>query len=330
MGAAMPAVIRARRRSPVLTPSSLACLATLPTINLTAGCLHDCVYCYIRAYRNFPGEGRIVLYENTLELLRRELARATEKPRAVYFSPSSDLFQPAPELLELTHAVLALLFEQGVGVAFLTKGLIPDETLALLCDHRQLVRAQVGLVTLDDEIAAVFEPGAAAPRDRLWQLAALIEGGVAAEARIDPILPDFTDSAEALDRHFAALAQVGVSRAAAGVLFLRPGIVYWLKRNVKDRALLRRLLAKYESKEAALMRGSPWPIDSAPAELRASIFERVRAAADAHGIEVNVCACKNADIAKGTCNIAGTWPGRAAAARQPALAGCAGEPAPKT
>ena len=48
----------------------------LPTINLTAGCLHDCVYRYIRGYRNYPGESRIVLYEDTLERLRDELRRA--------------------------------------------------------------------------------------------------------------------------------------------------------------------------------------------------------------------------------------------------------------
>jgi hypothetical protein len=35
-------------------------------------------------------------------------------------------------------------------------------------------------------------------------------------------------------------------------------------------------------------------------------------------IELSVCACKNADIAKGTCNIAGKWPSRAPV-RQAAL-----------
>ena len=123
----MTTVIRAKRRSPVLASSGLACLSTLPTINLTTGCLHDCLYCYIRGYRNYPGEGRIVLYENTLDLLQDELSRMTAKPHAVYFSPSSDLFQPAPEVLDLSHAVLQFLFSQGVGVAFLTKGVIPGE-----------------------------------------------------------------------------------------------------------------------------------------------------------------------------------------------------------
>lgn len=153
----MVTVISAKRRSQVLTPSGLACLSVLPTINLTAGCLHECVYCYIRGYRNYPGESRIVLYEDTLERLRQELGRLRAKPHAVYFSPSSDLFQPADEVLDLSHAILQFLFSQGIGVAFLTKGLIPDDTIHLLIDHAELVRAQIGLISLDESISRAFE-----------------------------------------------------------------------------------------------------------------------------------------------------------------------------
>jgi DNA repair photolyase len=314
----MVTVVKTRRRSRVLTPSSLACLSVLPTINLTAGCLHDCVYCYIRSYRNYPGESRIVLYDDTLERLKQELRDSSTKPLAVYFSPSSDLFQPAQELLDLTHAVLEFLFEQGIGVAFLTKGHIPDGTLRLLINNRLLVRAQIGIVTLDEHLARVFEPNAADPRDRLAQLGALIEGGVEAEARIDPVLPTLTDSPEALAHHFAALAEAGAKRAAAGILFLRPGILYWIKRDVKDRVLLNTLLNAYQEPTWKAMRGSPWPIQSLRGDSRAMIFDRMRSVADSFGIELNVCACKNADIAKGTCNIAGKWPSRASV-RQAAL-----------
>ncbi len=302
----MVTVTRAKRRSPVLTPSGLACLSVLPTINLTAGCLHDCVYCYIRGYRNYPGESRIALYEDTLERLRHELRPGQPKPRAVYFSPSSDLFQPAPEVLELSHAVLEFLFNQGIGVAFLTKGEIPHDTLELLVDNADLVQSQIGLITLDEEIARLFEPHAASPRTRLWQMHSLIAGGVTAVARLDPILPTLTDDPEALDRQFAALAQVGVKRAAAGVLFLRPGILYWLQRRV-PREILAPLLAAYREEEQAVMRGAEYPIHNLPSERRREIFARLQEAAEAYGIRLDVCACKNSDIARGSCNIAGTW-----------------------
>jgi len=304
----MVTVIKAERKSAVLTPSSLACLSIMPTINLTAGCLHDCIYCYIRGYSNYPGESAIVLYENTLDKLRDELRRRRAKPHAVYFSPSSDLFQPAQEVLELSHAVLEFLFGQGIGVAFLTKGAIPDDTMRLLIAHAELARAQIGLVTLDEHISQTFEPHAASPEARLQQLKDLITGGVPAEARIDPILPTLTDSPDSLDKHFAALAQAGVRRAAAGVLFLRPIIFRALRKNVSAQEMLGPLLSAYQDGQQALMRGSPLPIQSAPSKVRGEIFDRVRRAAEAHGIELSVCACKNADLARGSCNIAGTWP----------------------
>jgi len=312
------AVTKASRRSPVLTSSGLACLSTLPTINLTTGCLHDCLYCYIRGYRNYPGEGRVVLYEDTLDRLRQELLLAASKPHAVYFSPSSDLFQPAPEVLELTHSVLEFLLSKGVGVAFLTKGVIPDCTLQLLIEHRELVRAQIGLITLEEGISRIFEPHAAGPERRLLQLETLIAGGIQAEARLDPILPGVTDSPELLDQQVARLAGVGVKRIAAGVLFLRPGILYWLKSRVSDRRMLALLLHGYQEGKQAVMRGAQYPILNLSTEARRQIFERLEHAAAAHGIEIRICACKNADLARGSCNIAGTWH-RQAAAAQPLL-----------
>lgn len=315
----MVTVIRAERKSSVLTPSSLACLSTVPTINLTAGCLHGCAYCYIRSYRNYPGEGTIILYENTLEKLQDELVRRRTKPQAVYFSPSSDLFQPAPEVLELAKTVLKFLLSQGIGVAFLTKGHIPDDMLELLIEHAELVRAQIGIISLDEDIMQAFEPHAASPRRRLQQLEALIAGGVPTEARLDPILPTLTDAPDSADRLFAALAQVGVKRAAAGVLFLRRAILQSLRRNVSDKEMLTSLLGAYRDGQQELMRGSPLPIQEPPCEVRREIFARMWTAAQAHGIELSICACKNPDLARGSCNIAGTWPRRQACSVQPLL-----------
>jgi DNA repair photolyase len=303
----MVAVIKAKRKSPVLAPSSLACLSAIPTINLTAGCLHDCAYCYIRGYSTFPGEGKLILYENTLEKLRNELVRRHTKPPAVYFSPSSDLFQPAPEVLELSEAILKFLFREGIGVAILTKGRIPRHMLQLLIDHSELVRAQIGLVSLDEGISRAFEVNAAPPRRRLEQMEALIAGGVATEARLDPILPTLTDAPESADRLFAALAEVGVRRASAGVLFLRPAIVRSLKRNVPDKAMLARLLAAYQQRERIGICANGSSVQTLPLEARHGIFARMREAAAPHNIELSICACKNPDLAGGSCNIGGTW-----------------------
>jgi hypothetical protein len=45
-----------------------------------------------------------------------------------------------------------------------------------------------------------------------------------------------------------------------------------------------------------------------PADERRRTYEKLQEVAHGYGIEVKVCACKNPDIAVGTCNIAGDWP----------------------
>lgn len=304
----MVTVIRADRRSAVLTPSSLACLSHMPTINLTSGCAHGCLYCYARGYSTHPGEDRIVIYGNTLEKLKDELARKRTKPQAVYFSPSSDLFQPVPEVLALGYRILEFLFSKGIGVAFLTKGHIPDKTMSLLLKHADNVRAQIGIITLDEDVQRVFEPNAASPSLRLEQIATLVAGGIATEARLDPILPGLTDTPQALRYLFSTLAKVGVKRAAASVLFLRPSVIESLKRNVHNKQVLHKVLGFYRDAKRLAIHAERSSVIALPRATRDEIYARIGHVAEEHAIKLLICACKNPDLVHGTCNIGGTWP----------------------
>lgn len=95
----MVTVIKAKRRSPVLTPSGLACLSVMPTINLTVGCLHDCVYYAIFLWaREELDNGKVPVKEispgykhrehsNVLQTLKRSRLRhrfACERFRSLY------------------------------------------------------------------------------------------------------------------------------------------------------------------------------------------------------------------------------------------------------
>ncbi len=315
----MVTIIHAERRSPVLTPSSLACLSHIPTINLTAGCTIGCVYCYALGYSSNPGKGKVLLYENTLEKLRSEFARKRTKPRAVYFSPSSDLFQPIPEVLALGHSILEFLLSKGIGVAFLTKGHIPDGTMSLLLSHADKVQAQIGVITLDEDIVRLFEPNAASPGVRLEQMAKLVTGGIATEARLAPILPGITDTPSALNRLFSAIAKARVKRAAASTLFLRPGISESLKRNVHNGEVLQGMLAFYQDARRLAVRAEHSSVTTLPHAQRDEIYQGIGHVAKEHGIALSICACMNPDLARGTCNISGRWPRRSRRAAQPRL-----------
>jgi DNA repair photolyase len=303
----MVQVICAERKSAVLTPSSLACLAHVPTVNLTAGCAHECRYCYARGYLTHPGEGKVRFYTNTLIKLREELRRKRKKPAIVYFSPSSDPFQPVPEVLKMTYDVFRFLLESAIGVAFVTKGRIPERHCKLLADHAPLVQGRIGLITLDPEIAAAFEPHAATPEVRLAHAAELISAGVLIEARLDPILPGVTDGADCFGPLCAALARIGVRKIAASVLFLRPAVIGSLRRHIEDKLMLNKMLNCFTGCKPLAIHAGNSRVSALPASVRLEIMECLKTIAHHYGVEVLVCACKNPDISNGSCHISGRW-----------------------
>jgi DNA repair photolyase len=299
-------VMKIERKSAVLTPSSLACLSHMPTINLTAGCAHGCLYCYTRGYTNYPGTNKVAIYANTLAKLQEELPRKRKKPKAVYFSPSSDLFQPIPELLDLTYDILHFLLNAGIGVAFVTKGEIPKRHRKLLIDHAELVSGQIGIITLDPDITAVFEPYTAPPYARLAQMEELIKHEIAIDARLDPILPGLTDDEDSLDSLCKALTQIGIRNIAASVLFLRPAVAIAFKRHIQDKVMLDKLLGAFSDRARLSIHAGNSEVFALPQKYRLEILERLEMAAARHGLRVHVCTCKNPDISTNSCNISGS------------------------
>ena len=150
-------------------------------------------------------------------------------------------------------------------------------------------------------------------------MAALIAGGIARQARLDPILPGISDTPGGLRDLFFTLAQAGVGHAAAGTLFLRPGIVGSLKRNIRDENLLRKTLGSFHDAGRMAIRAGDSTATVLPRVARAEIFSRVRVAAEQHSIRMSVCACKNPDIAHGTCGIGDAWSTRLEVEKQPTL-----------
>ncbi len=302
------------RRGAVLTPSGLACLAGVPTVNVTSGCAHGCIYCYGRGYSQYPGEGTVLVYRDTAERIGRELARKRRRPHAVYFSPSCDAFQPVEAILEESYRSMAAVLE--VGVEFVTKGAIPDRFLDLFSRHRGCVSAQVGLTTLDDGLRAALEPGAAPVSDRLRGIARLGEAGVNVSVRADPMTHGVTDAQPGLRDLLAAARERGATDMAASYLFLRPAIAASLKRHIADGSLVAQILAPYAEGKRFRLRGGAGGGLALPEALRRAGFERLRRLAAEHGIHVHVCGCKNPDLTSDRCHLT-----RAAARQQAAPGG---------
>ena len=186
-------VINKTRKSAVLTPSDLPCLRNVCSVNVSAGCAHGCTYCYARSYSQAPTEGKVLFYANTAEKLIAEWPRKRKTPDRVYFCPSSDLFQPVPELLDAAYDMMEFILAQGATVALTTKGVIPERHMALLLAHPEQVHVQAGLITHDDAVRMILEPHAAPVTIRVTQAKRLRESGVNVKLRIAPIIPSITD-----------------------------------------------------------------------------------------------------------------------------------------
>jgi DNA repair photolyase len=294
------------RKSSVLSTSSLACLSHIPSVNLTSGCAHECVYCYARGYSVYPGENKVTIYKNTLEKLKSELPRKKNKPQAVYFSPSSDIFQPVPEVLDITHSILEFLLLNDVGIAFVSKGHIPDKTMDLLLQQARNVRAQIGLITHDDIIRRIFEPNATSVEQRLEQMKIMSAGGISVESRIIPILPGITDKPDSVDLLIQSIAETGVKHAAISTLFLRPAISGAIRRHVSDKNTLNSLFSSYKDASRLSVHAENSSVIPLPKQNREAIYACFNKIARKYSISLSICGCMNTDIG-GTCNITGKW-----------------------
>ncbi|MBN1342347.1 MAG: radical SAM protein [Phycisphaerae bacterium] len=295
-------VIRKQRKSPVLTPSSIPCLRHLPTINVTRGCSLGCGYCYIRGYPDYPGEDKVVLFENIAELVRAELGRKRRKPARVYFSPSSDAFQDIPEIQEVTYQTMAVLLESGVEIAFLTKGFLSEPFLSLFRSHRRRIFAQIGVTSLDRDLWRIFEPRTAPPDARLEMASKLLDLGCSVTARLDPLIPDVSDSPSSLIPLLRSLRDVGIGYAPASYLFLRSPTADSVIRLLERLEVPGLRPREWRTQRFADGCGGGRSIDANDRKRR---FTRLANLGLRYDVTISPCRCKNPTLATTTCQIAG-------------------------
>jgi DNA repair photolyase len=235
-------------------------------------------------------------------------------PKTVYFSPSSDLFQPIPDVLQTGYEMIKFILEQNLNVAFVTKGVIPDIHFALFQKYPSQIQAQIGLISIDETILAQFEPKAAPPQTRLDQIRRLTESGIATSVRLDPIIPGVTDDDETFTRICEAVSAIGVKMIAASVLFLRPAIKESLRRNISDPAMLQHIMNRFSDAKRLAIHAERSSVTAIPCEERESIYRRLFVIAEKHGLGLHTCGCKNPDIAADQfsrdCRLSGEWNSR--------------------
>jgi hypothetical protein len=79
------------------------------------------------------------------------------------------------------------------------------------------------------------------------------------------------------------------------------------------------MLSHFADAEPLAIHADKSHVRALPSEARLAIMGRLKSIARRHGRDVLVCACKNPDIASGSCHISGRWPRAAVSVNQPVL-----------
>jgi DNA repair photolyase len=290
------------RKSSVLSPSALKCLNEVPTLNLTAGCVHLCIYCYARGYSNYPGDEAIVLYSNLAEKLESELNRKRKIPKFVYFSPSCDAFQPVKQVMDSTYSIMELLLRKDIGVRFLTKGSIPNKFIMLFKSHSNIVQAHIGITTLNIQLQKLIEPHAATPDARLNNINSLTDIGILPEIKLDPLIPGLTDSVDNLGPLFKALGGSGIKSVGLNYLFLRPIIYKNIRNALEHTKALEKISQAFCDNIDLNLLASKSRVKALNLHFRQKQYKSISLLARRCGIQTYVCGYKNPDVTEGlTC-----------------------------
>ena len=284
------------RKGHVLTRSTLKCLSQVASINPTLGCIHQCAYCYARGYSIYPGDGKVLVYGNMPEKLKKELVSRRKLPAYVFFSPTCDVLQPIPQALNITYELMSILLECGVGINLLTKGRIPLKFLQLFGQYKELVHIQIGITTLNRDIQKKIEPYAATPQERIRNIEQLCTIGITPEVKLDPLIPGLTDTQSNLTALFQALQGFEVNSTGINYLFLRPQIKKNLYKALGNTPFLSKIVEHYQKGKPINLLAEQSRVVALDVAYRKRTYEQISEWASAFGIYAYVCGCKNPDI----------------------------------
>jgi len=252
------------------------------SINPYRGCTHACIYCYARVTHQYLGfedpadfDRRILVKENAVEALRRQLADPRWRRQVIAVGTATDPYQPGEGRFRLTRALLEVLAEFGNPVSITTKSPLVVRDLDLL---RRLAAGpgcsvHFSVATLDAGIWRVIEPGTPHPRRRLEALRRLREAGIRAGVLLAPVLPGLTDRRDRLEAVVAAAADAGAAWVTPLVLRLPAVARHWC---------LERLAEAYPALAAAYARAYDGP--NAPTRYVRALERRVAGLAARYGI----------------------------------------------
>src|SRR5688500_11349907 len=146
------------------------------TVNPYRGCSHACVYCFARRTHTYLDldsgddfDRQIIVKVNVVDVLARELRRASWNRETVALGTNTDPYQRVEGRYRLMPGIIAALAGSGTPFSILTKGTTARRDLPLLVEAARSVPVGLGvsIALADEKLHEALEPGAPTPRARL-------------------------------------------------------------------------------------------------------------------------------------------------------------------
>jgi DNA repair photolyase len=156
-------------------------------------------------------------------------------------SDCTDPYQPLENDYQITRKCIETLAKHGFSLLMVTK----SDTVVRDIDvfRRTPAVVAVTITTPREEIAHLIEPYAPSPEKRLSTLQKLVESGVPAVSRIDPILPGLNDDLKDFETLVSSLASVGVGQVTVSTMKLVRGAFHEMKQT--NPQVWRKLIGEY-------------------------------------------------------------------------------------
>lgn len=167
-------------------------------INLYRGCSHGCIYCDTRSEcYNIKNPNIVAVKKNCIEILRQEI-ESKRKKGIICTGSMSDPYNPLEKKYKLTQSFLKIAYQNGFGVAILTKSDLIRRDIELIkkISKRAPVIIGITITTIEDYISKIIEPNVSSSSERFNVLKELTNEGIFSGVISIPILPFISDYKE--------------------------------------------------------------------------------------------------------------------------------------
>lgn len=217
------------------------------SLNPYQGCEHGCVYCYARNSHEYWGYGagmdfeqKVLVKRNAVDLLEKKLRSKTWQATPIVLSGNTDCYQPVEKRLKITRQLLQVFLKYKHPVGIITKNSLVQRDLDILEElaRDNLVRVNISITSLNEDIRRQLEPRTASIKKRLETVEKLQGAGVPVNVMMAPIIPSINSHEilpmvkEIADRGACGVGYTMVRlNGALGEVFST-----WIRKAMPDRA----------------------------------------------------------------------------------------------